>query len=196
MPPSIPSMAPSSDSNVAMRACIVASDDHQYSVAFASADGTRVVPQELLLRFVVHYYARVLYELARVHEVRDLPARIDTLTSAEPRLDPDCFAIAGVRGKLVDVVARPIGEMSLVLESVGAREYELRRDIQLRGRTLRHSTLAVLQKALWRVTPDMAVTILAALAHMNASYRVRHRYTDPRSCREVPAIACKAAAFV
>ena len=42
----------------------------------------------------------------------------------------------------------------------------------------------------------MATTILAALANMNASYRVQHRHDDPRAYREVPSIACKATAFV
>ena len=184
------------DPNVVMRAGIIANDDHLYSVAFVSRDDRAGVAEELLLRFVVHGYARILYELARVGQVRDLPARIDLLTAAEPRRDPDCFAIAGVRGKLVDVVASPTGGMSLTLERTFTREYALGGEVSLRGRILAYSMLAVVQQALREVSSDMATTILAALANMNASYRVQHRHDDPRAYREVPSIACKAAAFV
>lgn len=189
-------MAPSSNPKVVMRVGIVASDDHRYSVAFVSPDDKPGVAEELRLRFVAHGYARILYELARARQVRDLPQWIDIITNAEPRRDPDCFAIAGVSGKLVEVVASPAGEMALTLESAASREYALGGEVSLRGRTLSYSMLALLQQALRQVSPDMATTILATLANMNASYRVRHRYDDPLAYREVPALACKAAAFV
>jgi hypothetical protein len=56
------------------------------------------------------------------------------------------------------------------------------------------SVLAILQAILPRVSSEMLVTLLTALANMNASYAITHRYNGPRSKTEVSAIACMAAA--
>jgi hypothetical protein len=42
----------------------------------------------------------------------------------------------------------------------------------------------------------MVAVLQNALANMNVSYTVAHRYSDPKSFREVPTIAYHAATFV
>jgi hypothetical protein len=46
------------------------------------------------------------------------------------------------------------------------------------------------------LSDEVRAAVPAALANMNVSYQMTHRYGDPQSEREVPAIAYLAASFV
>ncbi len=56
--------------------------------------------------------------------------------------------------------------------------------------------LAVLQAILANLSGEMVAVMQNALANMNVSYTVAHRYSDPKSFREVLTIAYHVATFV
>ncbi len=161
-------------------------------------DAAAVLREEECLLFALHYYARALFESMRQHRsVRELPAWMNAIAQAALDDDADLFGIAGVHGTLVPAVQTPVAEATVTMLVSGARQRELVGDLSpLRGSTLGRSVLAVAQAVLPRLSPAMRETVPSALANMNASYDLTHRYADPLSQREVPALAYLAASFV
>jgi hypothetical protein len=178
-----------------LSARVVASDD-RCAVLFTARG---VVGDDDYVRFALHYYARALFELVRVsRSARDLPALIETIAAA--RLEPrsDLFALAGVGGSLCRLIEDPhAGESDCVLFATAHREFHLRGDFsRLDSRALIRSVVAVIQAVIERIAPEMIDLLTIALANMNASYGVTHRYSDAHSLDQVPANAYHAAAFV
>ncbi|HUP60340.1 MAG TPA: hypothetical protein VNA69_07965 [Thermoanaerobaculia bacterium] len=179
-----------------------AGSDERYAVSFALAGGAG--PHEpdhsidlACFRFTLHYYARVLYELVR-HEksVRNLPRMMGRISATA--IDPasNLFEIAGVRAVLAPVVADRISAV-LSLRPCGLRVYEIDGDLsRLRGSKLATSAVAVCQAALRHLSPANIEALPVALANMNASYEMTHRFGDPNSQYEVPGNAYYATAFV
>lgn len=160
-------------------------------------DVAAALREEECFRFTLQYYARVLFELVRTQRsVRHLPQWMSAL--AEKALDPDddLFALAGIPGSLVRTVHDPVAEVEVAMRVAGLRNREITGDLSaMRGSMLARSTLAVCQAVLPRLSPGMRDAVPAALANMNASYELTHRYGDPASQHEVPEIAYLAAAF-
>ena len=157
------------------------------------------VGEDDYVRFVLHYYARVLFELVRVsRSARDLPALIDAIVSAGLDCDSDVFALAGMSGSLSRVIDDPHAvAVDCVFFGTAHREFHLRGDFsRLSSRILVRSVVAVIQSVLDRVSPEMIEMLAIALANMNASYGVTHRYSDAHSLDQVPANAYHAASFV
>ncbi|PYQ30034.1 MAG: hypothetical protein DMF56_09925 [Acidobacteria bacterium] len=170
--------------------------DDRASVLFAPLG---VVGEGDYVRFALHYYARALFELVRVSQsARDLPALIDAITSTGLDHGADVFALAGLSGSLSRILDDPqASEADCVLFSTAHREFHLRGDFsRLDSRTLVRSVIAVIQAVLERVSVEMADLLTNALANMNASYGVTHRYSDAHSLDQVPSNAFHAAAFV
>ena len=183
-------------SAVLVHASIVASIRNDYAVTLKPVDGSPIADQDSL-RFALHYYGRVLYELARTHRaVGDLLTFIDRIAGGMLGWRGDLFALAGARGGMAVVVTDPVGEVTVQLRRIGIREFEVDGDFRLARRRLAVSVVAVLQAIMVRVSPDVVEVMLSALANMNVSYALTHRYCDPKSFREVPAIAYHAASFV
>lgn len=156
------------------------------------------LPEEETFRFALHYYGRVLFELAHTQRsVRRLPEWTSAIAATEFDRDLDFFAVAGVEGALVRSLARPLATARVTLCTAGLRDREVIGDLSaLRGSTLARSVLAVFQAVVPRLSDAMCHALPVALANMNASYELTHRYSDPQSHREVPAVAYLAASFV
>jgi len=112
--------------------------------------------------------------------------------------DADLFALIGLDASLSrtidDVHAL---EAECVLSSTAHREFHLRGDFaRLDAPSLVRSVIAVIQIAMQRLSPEMVDTLALALANMNASYGVTHRYSDAHSIDQVPANAFHAASFI
>lgn len=179
-----------------LHASIVANADREYSVALKQTEATSPA-EDHYVRFALHYYARVLYELVRTdRSVRDLPAVIDRIISGSDGWRGNLFAAGGLQGSVTAVVRQPVGDVAVVLRRAGFRDFEVDGDFRLRGRMLALSVIAVLDAILPRLSGDALGSIFAALANMNVSYTLTHHYRDPHSYREVPTIAYHAAAFV
>jgi hypothetical protein len=161
-------------------------------------DTAAALREEECFRFALQYYARVLFDL--VHEqrsVRDLPKLISGLAQTALEDDEDLFALAGIQGQLVRTVRSPIAVAEVTMRLAGVRNREVTGDLSpLRGTTLVRSVLAVCEAVLPRLSIPMRAAFPNALANMNASYEMTHRYADPASQHEVPALAYLAAAFV
>lgn len=181
---------------VVLSATIVAGPGGAFAVDID--DRSAVLREEECMRFVLHYYARVLFELVRAQRsVRSLPEWMAALAQTELDPDVDLFTVAGVEGSLVRHIATPIARVDVVLRLAGVRNREVTGDLSpLRGSLLARSVLAVCQAVLPRLSPPMRDAVPAALANMNASYELTHRYADPASQREVPELAYLAASFV
>jgi len=178
-----------------LSAHVVATDDRA-AVLFTPRG---VVGEDDYVRFVLHYYARALFELVRVsRSARDLPALIDAIAGAGLERNTDVFGLAGLSGKLCSILDDPhAGETDCVLFSTAHREFHLRGDFsRLDSRTLIRSVIAVIQAVLDRISPEMIDLLVMALANMNASYGVTHRYSDAHSLDQVPSNAYHAAAFI
>jgi len=186
----------------------IRSDEHQLlSARILNADDrfavyltTRAeVGDDDLIRFALHYYARALFELVRTaRSARELPAVVDAIAAVSLGRDSDVFAIAAVNGSLERTIddARAV-EADCVLSSTAHREFHLRGDFsRLNTRALIRSVIAVIQSVLQRLSPEMIDTLTLALANMNASYGVTHRYSDAHSLDQVPANAYHAASFI
>jgi hypothetical protein len=181
---------------VLLHGSIVANAERQYAVTFKPAEN-QSISEGHLLRFALHYYARVLYELAHSERsVRDLPAIIDKIASGTIGWRGDLFALAGMQGRINVALQQPIGEVAVSLRQVAVRDFEVDGTFGLSGRALATSVIAVLEVVLPRLSADAVGALLAALANMNASYTLTHHYRDVNSCREVPAIAYLAASFI
>lgn len=180
---------------IVLRASVSASANKLYAVTFMPGELSQLSEHDYL-RFALHYYARVLHQLSRSHAIRDLPRLIENVAASTAAWNVDVFALAGVRATLVPAVSDPIGRVNVALRSLGARDFDVDGEIGLTGRALSLSVFAVLQAVIARVSAEVAYAVRAAMANMNASYAMTHRYSDPNSCREVPAIAYLAAAFV
>ena len=156
-----------------------------------------LLPEEETFRFALHYYGRVLYEMVHTQRsVRRLPEWTSKIAATAIDRDVDFFAIAGVDGALVTSLARPIATAHVAMCTAGLRGREVVGDLTpLRGSTLARSVLAVLQSVVPKLSEPMAAAIPAALANMNVSYELTHRYADPHSHREVPSVAYLAASF-
>lgn len=181
---------------VVLAATIAAGPGNTFAVTID--DGTAMLREEECFRFALQYYARVLFELVRLHRsVRDLPRIIEALAETELDHYADLFALAGLPGKLVPSVRNPIAVAEVMMRIAGVRNREVTGDLSpLRGTTLARSVLAVCQAVLPKLSPPMREAVPAALANMNASYAMTHRYADPASQHEVPALAYLAASFV
>ena len=177
-------------------ATIAAGIDGVFAVRLEDAGAP--LPEEETFRFALHYYGRVLYELAQAQRsVRRLPEWTSRIASTAIDRDVDFFAVAEVKGALVTSLARPLAIARVSLCTSGLREREVTGDLSpLRGSTLARSVIAVLQSVVPRLSDAMCGAIPAALANMNASYELTHHYSDPDSHRQVPAVAYLAASFV
>ncbi|HYK02129.1 MAG TPA: hypothetical protein VE974_10255 [Thermoanaerobaculia bacterium] len=157
-----------------------------------------MLPEEECFRFALQYYARVLFELVRSQRsVRDLPKLMSALAQNALEDDEDLFALAGIPGQLVRTIRSPIAVADVTMRISGVRNREVIGDLSpLRGTTLARSVLAVCESVLPRLSGPMREAFPNALANMNASYELTHRYADPASQHEVPALAYLAASFV
>ena len=155
------------------------------------------LPEEETFRFALHYYGRVLYEMVHTQRsVRRLPAWTGKIGTMELDRDVDFFAVAGVEGALVTSLARPVATATVTMCTAGLRGREVTGDLSpLRGSTLARSVLAVFQAVVPKLSDPMCAALPTALANMNASYELTHRYADPHSHREVPSVAYLAASF-
>jgi hypothetical protein len=161
-------------------------------------DGAAALPEEETFRFILQYYARVLFELAHgERSVRSLPVWMADIAQTALDSDADLFVLAGLEGSVIRAIRLPIAEVRVVMRVDGVRNRTVAGDLSpFRGSTLARSVLAVCQAALPRLSPPMRDTVPAALANMNASYQMTHRYADPASQHEVPELAYLAASFV
>lgn len=161
-------------------------------------DAHALLPEEECFRFVLQYYARVLFELVHTQRsVRRLPDWMAAIARSAIDRDADLFALAGVEGSLVRHVLPPVAFVEVSMHLRGFRNRVLIGDVTaFRGATLARSVLAVCQAALPRLSTAMREAIPAALANMHASYEMTHRYADPASQQEVPELAYLAASFV
>lgn len=174
---------------------LIASD--RYAVLFTPRGAEAA--EDDYVRFALHYYARVLFELVRTaRSPRDLPTLIDRVASMRLLRDADLFGITGVSGELARTIEeRHAVEADCVLSSAAHREFHLRGDFsRLNPRMLIRSVLAVISAVAARVSPEMADVLVTALANMNVSYGVTHRYSDATSLDQVPSNAFHAASFV
>jgi hypothetical protein len=161
-------------------------------------DGAAVLREEECFRFALQYYARVLFELVRSERsVRNLPRWMADIAQIALENDSDMFALAGVEGSVVRSVRMPIAAVDVIMRIDGVRNRTVAGDLSsLRGTTLARSVLAVCQSILPRLSASMRDAVPSALANMNASYEMTHRYADPASQHEVPDLAYLAASFV
>ena len=145
------------------------------------------------LRFALHYYARVLYLLARAEGVKsDLPTLVDLLIRTSIERGTDIFMEVGLDGSLVPSVKEPIVEFQLALKSSRTRECELVGDIPLSNWALTHSVFAVLQYLADRLPERSLTTLTFGLENMNASYSTVYRPCDPTGQFDVPDRAYRA----
>jgi len=179
-----------------LRAHITAGTVGVFSVEIG--DTPSALREEEVFRFALHYYARVLFEIVRRQRtVRQLPRWISSIAQTDLEADTDLFALAGVAGTLVRNVPEPVAEVTVTMHARGVRNREIDGNFEaLTGVTLPRSVLAVVQAVLPRLSPAMRDSVPTALANMNASYEMSHRYADPASQHEVPVLAYLAAAFV
>ena len=181
---------------VLLQARIVAGAGGVFSVDIDDTHAS--LPEEEVLRFALHYYARVLFELVRTQRsVRQLPQWIASISEVALEADTDLFAVAAVEGALIRRVPTPLVEATVAMHASGVRNRDVTGNLDgMRGNMLARSVLAVCQSVLPRLSPEMRETVPSALANMNASYELSHRYADPESQHEVPVLAYLAAAFV
>jgi hypothetical protein len=178
-----------------LSARVVVNDD-RCAVVFTPRGATG---EDDYVRFALHYYARVLFELVRVsRSARDLPVLIDAIAGAGVQGNSDLFALSGLSGSLCAFLdGAHVHEADCVLFGTAHREFHLRGDFsRLDSRTLVRSVIAVIQAVIGRVSAEMVDLLAMALANMNASYGVTHRYSDAHSLDQVPANAYHAAAFI
>lgn len=178
---------------VLISATISTGPDGVFAVGLNAAGAK--LPEEETFRFALHYYGRVLYELARTQRsVRRLPEWTARIANVAFDRDLDFFSVANVQGALVSSLARPMATANVAMVAAGLREREVVGDLSpLRGSCLARSVLAVLQAVVPHLSNEICASIPAALANMNVSYELTHHYADPRSHREVPAVAYLAA---
>lgn len=170
--------------------------DERYAVLFTVRDPSAVDGD--CVRFALHYYARVLFELVHTtRSTRGLPALIERIVAAGLLPGNDLFATAGVTGALMPFIDdRQTAEAVCVLSSTSHRDFHLRGDLShLTSHALIGSVIAVLQSVASQIAPEMVDLLSAALANMNASYGVTHRYSEANSIDEVPVVAYHAASF-
>jgi hypothetical protein len=155
------------------------------------------LPEEECFRFALHYYARVLRELSGRHAVDRLPSWIARIAQTDLDRDADLFAIAGADGTLVRSLDDPAATFQVSMRTAGVRDREIAGELPaIAPPALARTVLAVCQAVLPHLSDGVRTAVPAALANMNASYEMTHRYGDPHSEREVPAIAYLAASFV
>ncbi|HYC62856.1 MAG TPA: hypothetical protein VEK79_25170 [Thermoanaerobaculia bacterium] len=161
-------------------------------------DGDAILREEECFRFALQYYARVLFELVhRERSVRGLPQWMSAIAQTALENDTDLFALAGVDGSLVRSIPMPVAHVDVIMRIDGVRNRVVAGDLSpFRGLMLARSVLAVCQAVLAHLSAPMRDGIPTALANMNASYEMTHRYADPASQHEVPDVAYLAASFV
>lgn len=185
-----------SDERELLRARIIVAGD-RYAVQLTAR--TADMGEDDYVRFALHYYARVLFELVRTaRSPRDLPTLIDRVSSTRLTRESDLFGLTGVTGELCrSIDDRHAVEAACVLSSTSHRDFHLRGDFsRLNSRMLIRSVLAVIASVIGRVSPESADVLVNTLANMNVSYGVTHRYSDATSLDEVPLTAFHAASFV
>jgi hypothetical protein len=176
-------------------ASIAVDADNQFAVTLSPASPGAA--QHQYIRFALHYYARVLYLLARGENARsDLPTLIDLLIRTSMEKGSDLFLMAGLDGTLVPSISNPVGHADVVLQSSGPHECELVGNIPLKGWALSHSVIAVLQYLADRLSEGSLSTLTFALENMNSSYSTVYRHADPSSQFDVPRIAYRAVSRV
>lgn len=181
---------------VVLAARIAAATDGAFSVDID--DGAAAFREEECFRFILQYYARVLFELVRnERSVRNLPRWMNDLAQTSLDSDTDLFALTGLEGSVVRAVRVPIAEVHVIMRIDGVRNRTIAGDLApFRGSMLARSVLAVCQAVLPRLSSSTRDAVPVALANMNASYEMTHRYADPASQHEVPDLAYLAASFV
>jgi len=184
------------DSYVILQARIIAGAGGVFSVDID--DSHALLPEEEVFRFALHYYARVLFDLVRTQRsVRHLPEWIESIAQVGLDADTNLFLVANVDGALLRKVPAPLIDTTVQMIASGVRTRDVTGNLDaMRGSMLARSVLAVCQAVLPRLSPAMRDGVPAALANMNASYELSHRYADPASQHEVPVLAYLAAAFV
>lgn len=178
-----------------LQVSVVAGSGYRYAVTIEPPAG-EALTEDRLIRFLTHYYARVLYTLAQGRTVRNLPALVDGLLERAHRWTTNVFPVIGLHGRITELVEAPIGRVTLEFRRTGYRDFSLSGTIDLGGRPLAYSIFAVLQALSHHLSAEAMDRALAALANMNASYRMTHHYADPKSQSEVPAIAYAAVSFM
>jgi hypothetical protein len=169
-------------------ASIAVGADNQFAVTVIPTSLGKA--QHHYVRFALHYYARVLYLLARgAHHRSDLPTLIDLLIRTTIDKESDLFLLAGLDGALVPKIGEPVAHAELVMKSAGAHECELVGNSSLEGWALSHSVIAVLQYLADRLSEESLATLTFGLENMNSSYSTVYRHADPASQAEVPRIA-------
>lgn len=184
------------DERELLSARILAAED-RFAVLFTTRSAQ--TGEEDYIRFALHYYARVLFELVRTaRSSRDLPAIVERIAGARLQPESDLFALTAVSGELCRMIDDVHAvEADCMLSASGHREFHLRGDFsRLNSRALTRSVVAVIQAVMRHLSPESVDLLVTALANMNASYGVTHRYSEATSLDEVPINAYHAASFV
>ena len=182
-------------SEILIAARIAAGSSHTFAVDVAPA---AALPAGEYFRFALHYYARVLYELARDSEnLNGLPDAIGRIAQSVIDRDSDLFEIAEVSGWIVPRVIHRVGDIDVAMRVSGFRDREISGDLTaFDNATLALSVIAVFQSILADLDESSLSAFPSALANMNASYELSHPYSDPESQREVPSVAYLASSFI
>ncbi|HUP59742.1 MAG TPA: hypothetical protein VNA69_04920 [Thermoanaerobaculia bacterium] len=169
------------------------------SISPAGTPSSRVSPQpsDIYFRFALHYYARVLYDLASRRQstayLREIMTRIAEGTIAR---SSDLFEIAQVGATLTGETGYRVATATLSFRRHGLRSYAVDGDLTALPLTqLSMSVVAVCQALLANLSQSNIDALPLALANMNVSYDITHALTDPQSQYEVPAVAYHAIAF-
>ena len=105
-------------------ATIAAGVDGAFAVTLE--DASALLPEEETFRFALHYYGRVLYEMAHSERsVRKLPEWTSRIASTAIDRDADFFAMTDVKGALVSSLARPLALAEVALCVTGFRDRDL-----------------------------------------------------------------------
>src|SRR5688500_20281620 len=85
---------------ILITATISTGPDGVFAVGLDSAGAA--LPEGETFRFALHYYGRVLYEMAHTQRsVRRLPEWTARIAATAGDRDTDCFAVAGLEGAIV-----------------------------------------------------------------------------------------------
>ena len=181
---------------VVLFATITAGPAHAFAVDID--DHATPLREEECFRFALHYYARVLYELAQAGQsVRELREWTSRIAATDLDRDADLFAVTGACGSLARTLGTTHATADVVMQLAGVRDREVVGDLDaLQGPTLARSVVAVFQSIIPRLSDAVRAAVPAAIANMNVSYELTHRHADPESQREVPTTAYLAASFV
>src|SRR5687768_13707909 len=144
---------------ILIAATISTGPDGVFAVGLDSAGAA--LPEEETFRFALHYYGRVLYEMAHTQRsVRRLPEWTGRIAATSVDRETDFFAVAGVQGAIVTSLARPLATARVAMCTSGLRGREVTGDLSpLRGSTLARSVLAVFQAVVPQLSADVCTSI-------------------------------------